>query len=175
MAQNLDDFIGQFNGGYRPNRFVLTHTFGGEGNDGGDLQYHIRATSFPASTITTLNVPYRGRIFKMPGIRTYATWQITVLDDTNNLFEKYHSWSQALKEHKNNTTSVNNTDFETVMQTITVQQLDYNGGVAKEMSLIKAWPSNIGPIQFDMENNETLLTFTVDFEYQYSQGPGAVV
>ncbi len=173
MAQHLEDFIGQFNGGFRPNRFQVTHAFGGGGQ--GDTTYHVRAASFPASTLTTLNVPYRVRIFKMPGIRTYATWQITVLDDTNNLFEQYHKWSSAIKEHKNNITSVNNTDFSTLMLPITVNQLDYNGGIAATMTLQKAWPSNIGPIQFDMENNETLLTFTVDFEYQYSQGPGAVV
>lgn len=173
MAQNLEDFIGQFNGGYRPNRFQLTHDFGGQA--GPPLTYHIRATSFPASTITTVNVPYRGRIFKMPGVRTYATWQITVLDDTNNLFERYHAWSQRLKEHKSNTSSAGQSDFSSLMSSITVQQLDYNGGPAKKMTLIKAWPSNVGPIQFDMENNDTILTFTVDFEYQYSQGPGAVV
>jgi hypothetical protein len=157
--------MGAFQGGLRPNKFRVNHStpVGGAG----PLTFHIRAASMPASTMTTINVPYRGRIFKMPGIRTYQTWQITVLDDANRLYELYHEWSDRIKSHYENTTSAEDYDFTDLMEDIEVTQLDYNGADFRTRTIKNAWPNNIGPLTLDMENNDTILTFTVDLEYQW--------
>ena len=165
MAQTLNDFMGAFQGGLRPNKFRVNHNFGKAG--GADMIYHIRAASMPASTMTTINVPYRGRIFKMPGIRTYQTWQMTVLDDKNRIYEKYHDWSNSIKTHPGNITTATDLDFSDLMSNITITQLDYNGNDFRTFTLQHAWPNNIGPLTLDMENNDTILTFTVDLEYQF--------
>ena len=169
MAQTLNDFMGAFQGGLRPNKFRVNHPIPGTAVGTDLLTFHIRAASMPASTMTTINVPYRGRIFKMPGIRTYQTWQITVLDDANKIYEAYHTWSDSIKSHVNNTTSDTAFDFENLMVDIEVVQLDYNGNDFRTKTIKKAWPNNIGPLTLDMENNDTILTFTVDLEYQWFQ------
>ena len=180
MAQKLTDFMGAFQGGLRPNKFRVEHNFpqtsgqAGPPGPANELTYMARAASMPASTMTTINVPYRGRIYKMPGIRTYATWKMTVLDDSNNLYNQYHSWSNAIKEHFNNTTESNDMDFSDLMENIIVTQLDYNGNDFRQTILRYCWPSNVGPIELDMENNDTIITFSVDFEYQFLDEPGGV-
>lgn len=178
MAVNdnkLSSFMGAFNGGLRPNKFEIIHGFPtGPGADSNVLsQFHCRAGSMPPSTMTTINVPYRGRIYKLPGIRTYAPWQMTILDDDDphEFYSKYHRWSTLIKEHYYNTTKTNDMDFSDLMRDITVRQLDYNGNTFREATLRYAWPSNVGPLTLDMENNDTLLTFTVDFEYQWLDEP----
>lgn len=177
--QKLTDFMGAFQGGLRPNKFRVAHNFpsfvplasaASVGN--AELTYFVRAASMPASTMTTINVPYRGRIYKMPGIRTYATWKMTVLDDAVNLYNRYHSWSNGIKEHYDNTTRSDDMDFSDLMEDIDVYQLDYNGNDFRHAILRYCWPSNVGPIELDMENNDTILTFSVDFEYQFLDEPG---
>jgi hypothetical protein len=177
MAQQLSEFMNAFQGGLRPNKFRVNHNLPNNtpgSNDLTELIYMVRAASMPASTMTTINVPYRGRIYKMPGIRTYATWRMTVLDDSNNLYLAYHRWSNAIKEHRANTTISNDMDFSDLMTDITVTQLDYNGNDFRNSVLRYAWPSNVGPIELDMDNNETIVTFSVEFEYQWMEEPGRV-
>lgn len=171
MAQTLDSFIQNFKGGLRPNKFRVSHNMPGTGAP--LLTYHIRAAAIPPSTMTTINVPYRGRIFKMPGIRTYSTWQMTVLDDFNNLHGQYHQWSHLMKKHYENVTTAAEDDFSSLMETITITQLNYNGDDVRTYFLHYAWPNNIGPIALDMENNENITTFTVDMEYQWISAPGS--
>lgn len=174
----LSEFMGNFYGGLRPNKFLVEHTFplGTQlSNVAGVLsQYHIRAASMPPSTMTTIQVPYRGRIYKMPGIRTYATWQLTVLDDDKprEYYSAYHAWSNAIKEHYHNTTESGDMDFSDLMTDIKVKQLDYNGNIFREATLRYAWPSNVGPIALDMENNDSILTFQIDLEFQWMDEPG---
>lgn len=170
MSQSLSSFLGAFAGGLRPNKFEVTIA---PPQTGGlsipTTTFHIRAASIPASTITTINVPYRGRIFKMPGVRTYQTWQITVLDDIKtDLHKVFHQWSNALKDHVANTTAAGLGNFTDLMGTFSVKQLNYNGTPPhRTFTLQGCWPNTVGPVALDMENNDTILTFTVDLEYQY--------
>ena len=51
----------------------------------------VRHASLPASNIANIDVPFRGRIFKVAGDRTIENWSITVINDEDfairNAFE----------------------------------------------------------------------------------------
>jgi hypothetical protein len=193
---SISEFIDGFNGGLRPNRFYLAigavtgvappnTTIGDTALPGQNpIQnlaamatgkninpeawvYHCRAASMPPATMSTIPVPYRGRIFKMPGVRTYATWEMTVLDDRNHGGYRFFSdWSNAINGHSNNQTQGQALDMSDLMTDITVFQLSLNGDqVVKQATLQRAWCSNVGQLSFDMENNENLITFTVQLEF----------
>jgi hypothetical protein len=129
--------------------------------------YHVRSASLPASTLTTIPVPYRGRVFKMPGVRTYGTWEMSVLDDKKHGGYKFFSeWSNKINGHLDNSTSGQALDMTDLMTDITVFQLGLNGNdVVKTSVLKRAWCSNVGQISFDMENNENIITFSVQIEF----------
>lgn len=171
MSHSLSSFIDGFNGGIRTNRFVVSCP-----KIGGDKPFHIRAASLPDVDTTTIQLPYRGRVFKMPGQRVYSPWTITVLDDVKNaddktnLWTKFFDWASQIMKHKKNE-STQNTDFSTLMDEFTITQLDFNHSTTpvKEVVLNRAWPSDVGEIQLSADQAETLCTFNVTMEYQYIQ------
>lgn len=169
MANNhsLSEFIGGFNGGLRTNRFLVNSDKEGLGS----RPFHIRAASLPAVNTTVLQIPHRGRVFKMPGQRTYESWTITVLDDTgtNNLWYTFYQWANTIQNHVTNTSGASNADFTDQMKTFTISQLDFNGNTnpTKKVVLDRAWPSNVGEIRFSADDAESLSSFTVQLEYQY--------
>jgi hypothetical protein len=52
------------------------------------------------------------------------------------------------------------------MGTITVSQLDRNGGVLRKYKIIDAFPVEIGPVQLDFGTNDQISTFGATFQYQ---------
>lgn len=170
MANNtISEFIGGFGGGYRPNRFRVEGALGSIGSK--IFTFHIKTANLPPSSISTIMVPYRGRNFKMPGNRTYAPWQITVLDDNEAdgtaLWGYFHEWSNNINDHAANVTNSADLDFTDEMSSWDVYQLDINGEETKHIKLRYCWPAEVGPITLNMDDNETLSTFTVTLEYSY--------
>ena len=59
--------------------------------DADNFRYMCKASSLPASNIAAIDVPFRGRIFKVAGDRTIETWSVTVINDEDfklrNAFE----------------------------------------------------------------------------------------
>ena len=61
-------------GGARPNLFEveLTTLPNGVSWDADNFRYMCKASSLPASNIAAIDVPFRGRIFKVAGDRTLS-------------------------------------------------------------------------------------------------------
>ena len=73
--RSIADFKGKLvGGGARPNLFEVTIPALPDGIawDGDTFRYMCKAASMPASTIANIDVPFRGRIFKVAGDRTIA-------------------------------------------------------------------------------------------------------
>lgn len=164
MSQAISDFVNAFNGGMRPNRFVINMP-----KIGGNRPFHIRSASLPAASTSVLQIPYRGRVFKMPGNRTFGSWIITVLDDTEpqNLWKNFHTWANEIQNHVTNISYGG--DFTGVMSNATIQHLNMNGVAQKTVVLNRCWPSEVGEVRLSMDDNESLSTFNVTLEYQYIQ------
>ena len=48
-------------------------------------------------TIANIDVPFRGRIFKVAGDRTIENWSITVINDEDFLFRNaFEEWTQQI-------------------------------------------------------------------------------
>ena len=70
-------------GGARPNLFEveLTTLPAGIEWDADNFRYMCKASQLPASVIANIDIPFRGRIFKVAGDRTIEPWSITVIND----------------------------------------------------------------------------------------------
>ena len=148
-------------GGARPNLFeVELTTFptaaANADWDPNNFRFMCKAAQLPASTIANIDVPFRGRIFKVAGDRTVDTWTVTVINDENfavrNAFEE---WMEGIAKLDNN---LGATDPSAYMANATVYQLGRgstsssqdNGGesnaVLKEYVFEDIFPTEVSSI-----------------------------
>ena len=166
---NINDFKAKLaGGGARANQFKVTMPFPGYAQVGGeieDLAFLCTATSIPAMDIGNINVPFRGRQIKIAGDRTFASWSITVLNDTNfKLRNAFERWQNGINNMTDNEGLSNPVDYQV---DVFVDQLDRNGNTLKSYTLRGAYPIGIAAIPLNYETNNAVEDFDVTFEYQY--------
>ena len=165
-------------GGARPNIFEVS--FGNTPASAGTLDSNFvmlcKAANLPASNIASIDVPFRGRIFKVAGDRTYDSWTITVINDTDFKIRTFmEDWMQLIGQYKDASGA---TTPSTYMANATVIQLDRNsstmnstslGGVksAKEYKFEDIFPTNISAIDLSFDSSDAIEEFTVEFQVNY--------
>ena len=61
--------------------------------NGGEVTYMCKSAALPATNVGTVELPFRGRVIKVPGDRTYETWTATFyMDDAFELRAAYEKW-----------------------------------------------------------------------------------
>jgi hypothetical protein len=140
------------------------------------FRFLIKTAALPASNLTTIAVPFRGRTLKIAGDRTFDTWNITVLNDTNfilrNAFEK---WSNYINRHDDNSGVITPSLYQ---REITVHQLSrgvvdnstvgtQNIPILKSYKLYGCYPSAVDAIPLSYDTTDTIEEFGVTFEVQW--------
>ena len=172
-------------GGARPNLFEVEMTTlpGGISWDADSFRYMCKAATLPASNIANIDVPFRGRIFKVAGDRTIDPWTVTIINDENfNLRNAFEEWTDLIAKLENN---MGATDPEAYMVNAKVYQLGRgstpnaksNSGsansVLKEYEFYNIWPSTVAAIYLSYDSTDTIEEFTVDFQVQSYKFNGA--
>lgn len=162
-------------GGVRPSMFQVELRFPNSVVDstaGVDEQgiFMINASQLPASTVGVIDVPFRGRKFKVSGDRTFAPWTITVTNDTTfNIRKGLEKWSELIQNH-NFVLGANNTD---VYQTdAIVRQLDRDGNQLRVYQFNGIWPTSLSEMALDMNETDTVQTYTCEFAVQFWSAAG---
>lgn len=163
----VDDFKSKLvGGGARPNLFKATINF--PAIAGGEVEltsFLIKGAQLPASTIGTINVPFRGRQVLIAGDRTFEPWTITVINDTDfkvrNAFER---WMNAINQHRMNTGLTNPVDYQADMQ---VAQLNKAGDEVKVYNFRGTFPTAVSAIDLSYESTDAIEEFTVELQVQY--------
>ena len=187
MAQQhnnqISTFKSAFDGGTRPNRFEITGEIGAGMTENQSTQpedmekIFVKAGSVPSQTLGVIPIPYRGRVVKFPGDRTYAEWTFTVMDDAGTdgdggFRRKFESWHESFNLHEENKVTspdvLNGTNTAVYTQW-NVQQLDMSGDPipSRKVSLINCWPVEIGAIELSYDVASTLTEYTVTVAYDY--------
>ena len=137
-------------------------------NDNDVLQksrFLVKAAALPASTIAPIDVPFRGRILKIAGDRTFETWTITVLYDTDfSIRSAFEKWMNIINKMSDATGIV---DPEAYQKDATVKQLDRDGSVLRSYKFWDIFPTNISTIDLSYETTDTLEEFTVELQVQW--------
>jgi hypothetical protein len=167
MTSNLNDFISNFKGGARPNRFRVQITWPGlVGTPNVRDEIVVTAAQMPASVMGIIQVPYKGRQIPLPGDRTFEDWTITVVNDITfshrNAFER---WSNLINAHEANVAGTDN--YRNLLGTMDVVHLDRNDKVIKTIKLFNAWPSNISAIDLGYDQNDVLEQYQVTLSYSH--------
>ena len=184
--RTISDFKGALiGGGARPNLFEveLTTLPAGISWNSSDFSYMCKAATLPASNIANIDIPFRGRIFKVDGDRTIDPWTVTIINDENfNLRNAFEEWTDLIAKLENN---MGATDPEAYMVNAKVYQLGRgstpnaksNSGsansVLKEYEFYNIWPSTVAAIDLSYDSTDTIEEFTVDFQVQSYKFNGA--
>ena len=165
-------------GGARPNLFEveLTTLPSGITWDAESFRYLCKAAALPASNIAQIDVPFRGRIFKVAGDRTFDVWQITVINDEDfKIRTAFEEWMNQISKLDNN---LGATDPSAYMTNATVYQLGRgsqeastsndgsSNSVLKEYEFVDIFPTAISAIDLSYDTSDAIEEFTVDFQVQ---------
>ena len=184
--RTISDFKGSLiGGGARPNLFEveLTTLPGGIDWDSSHFSYMCKAATLPASNIANIDVPFRGRIFKVAGDRTIDPWTVTIINDEEfKLRNAFEQWADLIARLDNNMGVTNPEDY---MSNAKVYQLGRgasvssstnagtNNAVLKEYEFFNIWPSAVAAIDLSYDSTDTIEEFTVDFQVQSFRFNGA--
>ena len=181
-------------GGARPNLFeVEIPSFpvaaGGNVWRTGDNQeadlfkFMCKAAQLPASTISAVEVPFRGRTLKVAGDRTFDVWSVTLINDENFLLRNaFETWMQGISKNSNNTGATTPGDY---MTNALVHQLGrgadngiesstnssiVNGSAItplKTYTFFDIFPTSVSAIDLSYDASDTIEEYTVEFQVQY--------
>ena len=168
-------------GGARPNLFEVEMTLSGlgfelPGFDATEFAFMCKAANIPAQTVASIDVPFRGRIFKVAGDRTIDTWTVTIInDETFDLRGAFETWTEQLAKLDNN---LGATDPNAYMASAMVYQLGRgsspssknNDGSANALlqtyKFVDIFPTEVSAIDLSYDSSDTIEEFTVTFAVQ---------
>ena len=164
----ISDFKAQLRqGGARSNQFTVELTFPGvaaAGDAPRAASFLCNATSLPAVTVDNIPLQYRGRPVNFAGERSFAPWEITIINDGNFLIRNaFERWSNAIANFDATNGLVNPGDYQVDLRVI---QLDRNGAELKTYKFFDAYPTELGQLGLSYENPQ-IQTFDVTFSYNY--------
>ena len=181
----LTQFKNKIGYGVRPNLFMVSVTdlesniakIDGNGKvSGQEFKFLCRSAGIPASSLGTVVVPFRGRVIKLPGDRTFESWTVTImLDESFKVRGFFEKWMDSLNRHIDGAgyTSSN-------IATLHVEQLQRGASavdtsddkkpfekVLRKYTFKNAFPSNISQIDLSYDNNNSIAEYTVEFQYDW--------
>jgi len=187
-TRTLSDFKSRLaGGGARPNLFEvsipsfpssISEAWGpGVQDENGTFNFLCKAAQLPASTVASIEIPFRGRQLKVAGDRTFATWNVTIMNDEDfKLRTAFERWSNVLSKLDDATGVTNPTSY---MTDAYVQQLGRGaerfattnqGGQSSVLRTYKFYdifPTSISEIALSYESGNAIEEFTVEFQVQY--------
>lgn len=176
-------------GGARPNLFeVNIENFKFVSTwDNETFQFLCKGANLPASIISPIEVPFRGRTLKVAGDRTFDVWTVTVINDEDfKLRTSFEQWMNGIGKLSDGSGA---TQPNSYMANATVHQLGrgYNrgrnatansrdgDGSAGSTSITPLrtyyfdgiFPTNISAIDLSYDSGDTIEEYTVEFQVQY--------
>ena len=180
-------------GGARPNLFEVQVDFpagvdlGIQGDNTATMRdtdvqdkfrFLCKAASLPASNVGNIDIPFRGRTFKIAGDRTFEAWTITVINDESfGHYKSFQAWAQNLAQYGDSSGLV---DPQSYMGQATVYQLGRSDAsmqtnnspatdskILAQYKFVDIWPSTVSNIDLSYDSSDAIEEFTVDLQVQY--------
>ena len=144
-----------------------------------DFRFMCKAAALPASNNGVIDVPFRGRILKVAGDRTFDTWTVTVINDEDFIIRtQFEHWMNGINKLTNNSGATNRSSYMVdahVSQLGRVQQKEAttNNATTSDQTPLRTYtfkdifPTNISQIDLSYDTGDTIEEFTVEFQVNY--------
>tara|TARA_B100001758_G_scaffold247917_1_gene268511 strand:- start:5098 stop:5742 length:645 start_codon:yes stop_codon:yes gene_type:complete len=188
-TKNLHNFKTQLRGGgARPNLFEASIPSFPAGITGAsqlwneaarkDFRFLCKAAQLPASTVAEIPVPFRGRILKVAGDRTFEPWTVTIINDEDfNLRSAFEGWMNTINDLSHATGVTNPSSY---MANAYIAQLGRGNArnstshpqnnkvqqVLRSYKFTGIFPTEVGAIDLSYDSTDTIEEFTVTFQVQ---------
>lgn len=162
MAMSVTDITKAFKGGdlARANLFKVKIPFLGR-----DLEFKVKASQFPVGVVEKVPVSYMNKKINLAGDRTYEDFTCTVYVDSD------HTIRQQLIDWQSKTHAIGKDIYGDIpaeyKKQATITSIDRQGRETKQYNFEGVWPTNIGELQVDWENNNAVSTFDVTFQIDW--------
>jgi hypothetical protein len=168
--RKITDFKSKLSGGgARANLFEVVLSFPTSSptdtNTLDKIRFLVKTAALPASTVGPVNVPFRGRILKLAGDRTFESWTVTVINDTDFAIRSaLEKWMNSINR-VSDATGV--TDPALYQADAFVYQLDRDGSTLRAYHMYDIFPTNIAQIQLSYDTTDAIEDFTCEFQVQW--------
>jgi hypothetical protein len=169
-VRTISDFKSKSSGGgARNNLFEVELAFPNAVNVDSEVleksRFLVKAAALPASSIAPIDVPFRGRILKVAGDRTFETWTITIINDVDfSIRSAFEKWMNTINRMTDATGLTNPVDYQ---KDAIVKQLDRDGSVLRSYKFWDVFPTNITAIDLNYETTDTIEDFQVELQLHY--------
>lgn len=188
MPFNINDFKSRFSGGGArsylfqvqmslPSELLTTNSADFDGKNLSSLKsdflekfsFNCKAASLPSSSVSNIEIPFRGRKVYCAGNRVFEPWAVTIINDEDFLVRKaFEFWLGAINGHSSNEKSSGVTSSPKTYQTdATVTQYSQTNNTLRTYSFVNLFPTDISPIELDWGDSDNVEQFTVSFKYDY--------
>jgi len=167
---NIDDFKASLRGGgARANQFRVTITAPTGIFTGLEIRttsFLVRAATLPGQTLSSIEVPFRGRKIYIAGDREFADeWTTTVMNDTDFMVRTaIERWMNGINDLADGTGKTSPSDYQTDLM---VEQLDRDNKVLKHYIFRYAWPTSVTAIDLTSDQADAIEEFDISWRYQY--------
>jgi len=169
--KKITDFKSKLTGGgARSNLFEVELSFPGAVEIEGlndilnKARFLVKAANLPASNVAPIEVPFRGRILKIAGDRTFDSWTITVINDTDfSIRSAFEKWMNTINRVSDNTGTTNPALYQADAY---VYQLDRTGDVLRTYHFYDVFPTQVAPIELSYDA-QGIQEFTVELQVQW--------
>lgn len=127
-------------------------------------RFLVKSAALPASSVAPVEVAFRGRTLKLAGDRTFESWTITVINDTDfairSAFEK---WSNYMNRLSDNTGT---TDPAQYQADAFVYQLNRDGSILRAYHFYDVFPTLVSGINLAYDT-DSIQEFTVEMQVHW--------
>jgi len=184
--RTLDAFKGRMiGGGARPNLFECELYFPDDAIPQGTskdaltdkTRFMVKAANLPASNISPINIPFRGRNLKVAGDRTFDPWTITIINDVDfTIRTAFERWMNLINKHEDNAGITNPSSYQQDMYVKQLGRAEVGGTapttqpqipVLKQYRFYGSFPTNVSDIALSYDSSDTIEEFSVTMEVQW--------
>ena len=164
--RKITDFKSKLSGGgARSNLFEVVLSFPDIAKTGTAVldksRLLVKSAALPGSAITPLDVAFRGRTLKVAGDRTFESWTVTIINDTDfSIRSAFENWMNKINRLSDNTGVTNPALYHA---DAFVYQLDRDGSTLRAYHFYDIFPTNISAIQLAYET-DAIQEFTVEMQ-----------
>jgi hypothetical protein len=124
-------------------------------------RFLVKAAAIPSSNVTSLEVAFRGRTLKVAGDRSFESWTITVINDTDFAIRSaFEQWMNYINRLSDNTGT---TDPALYQADAFVHQLNRDGSILRSYHMYDLFPTSISSIPLDY-GTDSIQEFTVELQ-----------
>ncbi|AXF40744.1 tail protein [Acinetobacter phage vB_ApiM_fHyAci03] len=159
----LTDLLRAFESGdfARPNLFEVEIPFLGK-----NFSFKCKAAAMPPANVDKIAVGFQNRKLHVAGDRTFDDWTVTIYsDDKHQTRQDILDWQNLCHGQGAEISGATPADYK---KTAIIRQFGRDGKtITKEYTIYGLWPTLVGEVQLDWDQNSEVETFETTFALDY--------